>query len=189
VRNDTDTDAALATRAAAGDERAFTALMRRHKETVYRVARQHIGDADEAYDVVQDVFVSAWRHLDQYDPTRLLSTWLYRITVNKCRDRHRRKVVRAFFFRAAPMDGPTAVQVVDETERVEDRAVDRDELRRVAAEIARLPVGTREAFVLNVVEGLPQKEVAEVLGVSVKSVETRVARARRKLVERRDDDT
>jgi len=61
VRNDTDTDAALATRAAAGDERAFTALMRRHKETVYRVARQHIGDADEAYDVVQDVFVSAWQ--------------------------------------------------------------------------------------------------------------------------------
>jgi RNA polymerase sigma factor (sigma-70 family) len=183
-----DSDAALARRAAQGDERAFTALMRRHKEAVYRVARRHLGDADEAYDVVQDVFVSAWRNIDRYDPERPLPTWLFRIAVNACRDRHRRRAVRSFFFRAAPIEGPASAKVVDETERVEDRAVDRDQLRRVEAAIAELPEGAREAFLLCVVEGLPQKEAADVLGVTVKAVETRVARARRLLSEQLDDE-
>lgn len=186
MNDEPDSDAALARRAVGGDERAFTALMRRHKEAVYRVARRHLGDADEAFDVVQDVFVSAWRNLARYDPARPLRTWLYRIAVNACRDRHRRRAVRSFFFRAAPLDAPGSVQVVDEAARVEDRVADRDALRRLEAAIAELPDATREAFLLHVIEGLPQKEVAEALGVTVKAVETRVARARRLLAEQMD---
>ncbi|MGD2131613.1 MAG: RNA polymerase sigma factor [Maricaulaceae bacterium] len=184
-----DSDAALAKRAAQGDERAFTALMRRHKEAVYRVARRHLGDADEAFDVVQEVFVSAWRNIARYDPERPLTTWLFRITVNACRDRHRRRAVRSFFYRAAPMDTPSSVQVSDDSQRVEDHVIDREELRRVERAIGELPERPREAFLLYAVEGLSQAEVADALGVSVKAVETRVARARRLLTEMLDRET
>ena len=183
---DADSDAALATRAAGGDDRAFTARMRRHKEAVYRVARRHLADADEAFDIVQEVFVSAWRNIGRYDPERPLTTWLFRITVNACRDRHRRRAVRSFFYRAAPMDGARAVQVADDAQRVEEHVIDREELRRVERAIAKLPARSREAFLLYAVEGLSQAEVAEALGVSVKAVETRVARARRLLAEALD---
>lgn len=182
-----DSDAALMRRAAEGDERAFTAVMRRHKEAVYRVARRHLGDADEAFDVVQDVFVSAWRNIARYDPERPLHAWLFRIAVNACRDRHRRRAVRSFFFGAAPLEGPAGARLADEAEQVEQRTIDRDLLRRVDAAIAALPEKAREAFLLCVVEGLPQKEAADLLGVSVKAVETRVARARRLISEQLGD--
>jgi len=177
---DPDSDAHLARLAAAGDARAFAVLMRRHKEAVYRVARRHLGDRDEAFDVVQDVFVAAWRHLHRFDPARPLAPWLFRIAVNACRDRRRRRTVRSFFF-AAPLAGPGAVQVADESERIEARAESREELKRVEAAIAALSEGVREAFLLYVVEGLSQQEVAEALKVSPKAVETRVARARRQI--------
>jgi RNA polymerase sigma-70 factor (ECF subfamily) len=174
-----DSDADLMRRSADGDERAFGALMRRHKEAVYRVARRQLGDAEEAFDIVQQVFVSAWRNARRYDPERSLTVWLFRITVNACRDRHRRRAVRSFFFRAMPLEGPGAAQVADEDEGIEARIESRDQLARAEAAIAALPGSLREAFLLFAVEGLSQKEAAEALAVSPKAVEMRVARARR----------
>ncbi len=162
--------------------------MRRHKDAVYQVARRNLADSDEALDVVQEVFVAAWRNIKKFDPERPMAAWLFRIAVNACRDRHRRRAVRAFFFRATPLDEPGARNVADVNERTEDRVMARDELRRLAHEIERLPQGAREAFVLNVIEGLSQGEAADALGVTVKAVETRVARARRLLAERLDID-
>ncbi len=60
-------DAALAAAVMAGDNRAFTQLMRRHKDGLYRFVRRYVGDADEAYDLVQDTFVAAWHALAGYD--------------------------------------------------------------------------------------------------------------------------
>jgi RNA polymerase sigma-70 factor (ECF subfamily) len=180
VAHGEDSDADLMRRAADGDERAFGAVMRRYKEAVYRVARRHLADADEAFDIVQQVFVSAWRHADRFDPARSLPAWLFAITVNACRDRRRRRAVRSFFFRAARLDD-AGVQVADEAERIEVRAESRQELMRVEAAIAALPDALREAFVLFAVEGLSQREVAEALKVSPKAVELRVARARRRI--------
>ncbi len=174
-----ESDADLMRRVVEGDERAFGALMRRHKEAVYRVARRQLGDAEEAFDIVQQVFVSAWRNAERYDPARSLPAWLFAITVNACRDQRRRRAVRSFFFRAAPLDGPGAAQVADEAERIDARTERREALQRVEAAIAALPEALREAFLLYAMEGLSQKEAAEALRVSPKAVETRVARARR----------
>jgi RNA polymerase sigma-70 factor (ECF subfamily) len=89
--------------------------------------------------------------------------------------------VRAFFFRAAPLDGPDAVQVADMSAGADVQTESRQELARAEAAIAALPDGLKEAFLLFAVEGLSQKEAAEALGISAKAVELRVFRARKQI--------
>ncbi len=83
--NESD-DASLVALALQGDQRAFSALMRRHKEKLYRFIRAYVGDADEAYDLTQESFVAAWTALSRFDSKRPFHIWLRRIALNKCRD-------------------------------------------------------------------------------------------------------
>ena len=174
-------DAALVAAALSGEDRAFTELMRRHKETIYRFVRRYVGDASEAYDLVQETFVAAWSALSSYDSNRSMSAWLRRIALNKCRDWSRRRQVRSFFFLAVPMDSPSAKGVVA-PETAPD-AADESKLEVLDAAIAMLPRGLKEPLLLTVFEGLSQKEAAETLGVSVKTIETRIYRARQKIAQ------
>ena len=178
-------DSELVRRARAGEQRAFSLLMGRHKHWVYRFVRRYVGDADEAYDVTQDAFVAAMSNLHRYDATRPFDTWLRRIALNKCRDRARREAVR----RAIGLSrrGP------EETESVADPAVGADEalaagsaLKALDRAIAALPSGLKEPLVLTALEGLSQKEAGVLLGLSAKAVEVRVYRAKRQLAESLD---
>ena len=72
-------DAGLAARAEAGDQRAFAELMVRHKAWLYRFVRRHQPDAEEAFDILQETFTSAWGALRRYDPERPFHVWLRRI--------------------------------------------------------------------------------------------------------------
>jgi RNA polymerase sigma-70 factor (ECF subfamily) len=173
------TDAELAARAAGGEEAAFSALMRRHKDRLYRLIRRHVGDADEAYDVLQESFVSAWGALTRFDPARPFYVWLTRIALNKCRDRGRRLLVRRLIGGAAPLDA--ARDVVDLTPSAEATAADRQALARLDRAIAELPAKLKEPLILTAIDELSQAQAADILGVSVKTVETRVYRARQKL--------
>jgi RNA polymerase sigma factor CnrH len=172
-------DADLARRAAAGEEVAFTALMRRHKDRLYRLIRRHVGDADDAYDLLQESFVSAWGALARFDAERPFYVWLARIALNKCRDRGRRLFVRRLLRGAAALD--QAHQVPDPVPTAETTAADREALARLDKAIARLPAGLKEPLILTVFDGLSQAEAADMLGVSVKSIETRIYRARQRL--------
>ena len=97
-------DAALVAAARTGDDRAFTELMRRHKEPLYSFVRHYVGDSDEALDLLQETFVAAWVGLARFDARRPLLAWLRAIALNKCRDWSRRRQVRRFFFSAAQID-------------------------------------------------------------------------------------
>lgn len=173
-------DGALARAAAAGDVAAFALLMRRHRDSVYRLVRAHIGDADEALDLVQETFLSAYRAIGRYDPARSMRAWLSAIALNKCRDWGRRRTVRRWLSHALPIDA-VAERVATEAAGADVVAADRAELARVAAAIARLPGTLKEPLILRTIEGLSQAEAAAVLGVSEKAVETRLYRARAKL--------
>ena len=76
-------DASLAVAARQGDQAAFAALMRRHKGWLYRFIRRYVADRDDAYDVLQESFVSAWGALARFDPERPFEAWLRRIALNK----------------------------------------------------------------------------------------------------------
>jgi RNA polymerase sigma-70 factor (ECF subfamily) len=174
-------DAALAAAALRGEERAFTELMARHKDGVYRFARRYVGDADEALDLVQETFVSAWSALADYDAGRPMSAWLRRIVLNKCRDWSRRRQVRRFFFRAQSMDVPLA-----ETIPAPHVAPDENKeaaLTRLDAAIAALPPALKEPLLLTSIEGLSYKEAGRLLRLSPKAVEMRVYRAKQALAQ------
>jgi len=175
---DRDDDDALIAAALSGDNAAFSTLMGRHKEPLYRFVRRYVGDADESFDLVQETFVATWSALAAFERGRSFPVWLRRIALNKCRDWSRRRQVRKFFFGAAPLetaDTMPAPATKDEPREARLAALD--------AAIAALPTALKEPLLLTVFEELSQAEAGALLGVSAKAVETRVYRAKQKLRE------
>jgi RNA polymerase sigma factor CnrH len=180
-------DAALVRGALAGEAQASRALVERHREAVYRLARAATGDAEEAFDLTQEAFVAAFGALSRYDPARPFRGWIAAITLNKCRDHARRRAVRRFL--RLPLPDNVADWVADEAPSPEAQAADRAELRQTARAVAELPPALKDVLILRTIEGMSQQETAEALGISTKAVETRLYRARQKLTEAMRDAT
>jgi RNA polymerase sigma-70 factor (ECF subfamily) len=186
---DADPDAELLARVAAGDTAAFEDLVRRHQDRLIGVCQRLLGDREEARDAAQEVFLKAFRKAGSYRPQGKVYTWLYRIAVNHCLNRlRRRRVVRFLSFGALggeaggdPAGGPVLPEPADPAP---DPHAALDARRRWAATrraIDRLPEGQRAVLVLAKLEGLAYKEIAEVLGITVGAVESRLFRAMRAL--------
>jgi RNA polymerase sigma factor (sigma-70 family) len=171
-------DSALALRAADGDERAFNVLVQRHKESLYRLLRRYTGDADEAYEAAHEAFIAAWGALRRYDPDRPFGTWLRTIAINKARDRGRRMTVRRFIFGANAVDGPEALAAADPADRA---LIEDEQTKRLTQAISRLPPALRGPLLLTAFDGHSQQAAADILQVSVKTIETRVYRAKKLL--------
>ena len=180
--SDEESDAELVRRALGGEDHAFTQLMRRHKEWLYRFVRRYVGDADSAYEIVQESFVAAWRNLGRYDAGRSFASWMRAIALNKCRDRGRREAVRRAFFGADP-GGEAVAAAPDPQPRADSSLIAAEQRRALDRAIALLPAKLKEPLILTGFEELSQQAAGEVLGVSAKTIETRVYRARRRLAE------
>jgi RNA polymerase sigma factor (sigma-70 family) len=176
-------DGELAALSLAGREAAFAEIVLRHQQSVFRLIRSYVGGADEALDLSQDTFIAAHQALRRYDQTRPLRTWLSAIALNKCRDWSRKRVVRRLLSFAVSI-GAEAEGVADERAGVDVAAADRQELDRVSRAIAQLPAALKEPLILRTIEGLSQTETAAVLSISEKAVETRLYRARAKLLKK-----
>lgn len=178
-QDDLVADARLALAALAGDQAAYAVLMRRHRVAVFRLARLHSGDESEALDLTQEAFIAAFAALSRFDLERPFRTWILRIALNKCRDWGRRRKVRRLLTFARP---------IDEAAMVADPAPDPEAALQSAAGVAHirraiqaLPANLKEPLILCAIEGMHQDEAAVLLGVSRKSIETRIYRARQKL--------
>lgn len=178
-----ESDAQLVRRVLAGEERAFTVLMRRHKDGLYRFARRYTGNADEAYEIVQLTFISAWKALTRFETKRAFDVWLRAIAINKCRDRARRAKVRRLVFGRPPDRGTYTPEAPSQAPGPDVQMSDRDELRAVEAAIAELPLGLKAPLILTTFDGLTMAEAGEVLGITAKAVENRLYRARKALIE------
>lgn len=176
----TEPDAALAARALSGEERAFAEIVRRYKQALFRVVYRVAGDEEDAREILQEAFVAAHRALRRYDPDRPLQAWLTTIALNKARDWRRRAAVRKLLRAVLPI--AAAVDVPDRQAPADLAAADREELARVEARIAALPANLQAVLVLRTLEGLSQAETAEILGITEKAVETRLYRARQRLM-------
>jgi RNA polymerase sigma-70 factor (ECF subfamily) len=178
-----DADSALARRAAAGDQRAFAELVRRHKEPLYRLLRRYTGDPDDAYEAVQEAFIAAWAALGRYDPSRPFLAWLRTIAINKARDRGRRTAFRRLVYSSLGMEESGALDAPDPATPADERLIERQETARLDRAVAQLPSPLKAAIILTAFEGLSQQEAGEILGASAKAVETRAYRARRMLAQ------
>ena len=177
-------DEALAARAAAGDDSAFEAIVRRYQVRVFRLACRLTSDTD-APDVLQETFLQVYRHLSSFRGEARFGTWLYRIVTNAAL-MHRRASARR---PAEPLDGflprfdaqgahaatPAELQVASRA----DELLDRQYLAAKARDVlARLPDLYRDAFVLRDLEEMSTADVALALGVEPATVRQRVHRAR-----------
>ncbi len=160
-------DRALLRAHVAGDPRAFTVLVHRHRDRLWAVALRTAGDADEAADALQDALLSAYRNAAGFRGEAAVTTWLHRIVVNACLDRIRRRVARA----AEPL-GDRDLALPGDSHAAADARMDVESLLR------RLPQAQRLAIVLVELEGLSVMEAAQVLGVAEGTIKSRCARAR-----------
>ncbi len=168
-----DPDAELVARVGRGDRAAAQALMARHLPQMLALARRMLSDAVEAEDAVQDAFIQLWTHAARWEPGRAkFGTWLYRVTLNKCYDRLRRRP-NASLAEAAdvadPAPGPEAA--------LQHAAVS----AQIEAALAALPRRQRAAIQLCHFGGCGNMEASEILGVSVEALESLLARGRRTL--------
>lgn len=165
-------DARLLRLMAHGEAVPLGRLMDRHLGRLVGLARRMLGDAAEAEDVAQEVFLTLWQKAGEIEvPESGLGGWLYRVTANRCLDRLRAR-------RPQSADGLDEVKVAP---RQEQGLQERDIGRAVDAALQRLPERQRLAIALCHFEERPMVEAGEILGVSVEAVESLLARARRSL--------
>ena len=179
VIHDLEVDVELVERHRCGDVRAFNEVYARFEEMVYNLSFRLSGNYEEAADLTQEIFLRVYRHLGSFGGRSSLKTWIFRIAVNHCRDR---------LSRWRPLTQPLGEDVgegevvyADPSRGPEELAMAADEGRRVAEGLARLPPVFREAVVLRDIEGLSYEEIAEVLGVRIGTVRSRIARGRDQL--------
>lgn len=177
--HDVALDVALVERHRCGDLQAFDEVYERFGEMVYNLALRLAGNREEAADLTQEIFLRIYRHLGGFGGRSTLKTWVFRIAVNHCRDRLSRHVPAMQSIDDRYEEG--TVSIADPSRGPEDLAVAADEGRRVMVGLARLPQVFREAVVLRDLEGLSYEEIAEVLGVRVGTVRSRIARGRDQL--------
>lgn len=174
-------------RAQKGDRVAFGRLVRAHQRRIYACAAQMLGDRGEAEDAVQETFLRAFRAIDRFDGRAELSTWLYRICINVSLNAIRRRKRTD----AADVNDPRVPEpAADPTQGGSDprQVLEGAELyRRLSAALDELSPSLRSTVVLVLIEGMPQKEAAEVLGCSEGTIAWRVHESRRRLREKLGD--
>mgnify|MGYP000185406165 CR=1 FL=1 len=174
-------DAALLAAYAGGDGRAARALVARHLPRVLGLARRLLGDAAEAEDVAQEAMLRLWRIAPQWRAEQArVSTWLYRVTVNLCTDRLRRRRTAV----GGAATGEALPEPADERPGALATLIASDRVAALEAALALLPERQRQAVVLRHLEGLSNPEIAEVMDTGVEAVESLIARGRRMLAAR-----
>ena len=161
----------LVEQARGGDERAFADLVDLDGDRCYAIAYRILRDVERAQDAVQQAFLLAWRQLPRLRDADRFSPWLYRLLVNACYEEIRRHRRWTSVVSMLPVDGPGGL---DSTVAVDDR----DTLERA---FSRLTPAHRAVFVLHHHVGLPLAEVADIVGVPVGTVKSRLHHATRSL--------
>jgi len=173
-------DVDLARRAQARDAEAFRAIMRRHNQKLYRLARSIIRNDSEAEDIVQETYVTAFAHLASFRGEASLATWLSRIAINEALGRLRKKKRAAAVISEAPAGDAQIIPFPlnsgsDDPERT---MAQRQILALVEQATDALPDIYRTVFVARVIEGLSMEETADLLHIKPETVKTRLHRAR-----------
>lgn len=179
-----DVDRRLIERCRQGDAYAFEALFRKYQAYVYNVSLGMLGNSEDAADVTQEAFLRLHRSLESFRGDSTFSTWLYRVAVNLCISELRRKSRTRFqFLDELAHDEKAAFS--EEPGPSPDEAIAQAEEAQVVHRVLRtLPPDYRAIMVLRHFQQLAYEEIAEVLGLSLSQVKTRLFRARKMFKDR-----
>ena len=182
------TDAELVASAIRGSQDAFHELVTRFERPVYSLIARMVQDPATAEDLAQEAFVKAYRSLRSYDPSRKLSSWLFKIAHNTTIDHLRRHAPETVSLEASPEEeegrgGLAAVLADGSVEDPAAAAERRDMARSLERAIARLRPEYRESVVLFYIEGASYQEICEATGLPLGTVKTNLHRARKELAQ------
>jgi len=172
----------LVARAQAGNEEAFTELVKRHSGKIYGLSLNMLRNREDAEDNLQNVLVKAFHHINRFEGNSQFSTWLVRITINealmKLRKRHSERIADFTDSSSSDAESQTFPDIED-TRRDPEREYMSKELARKA--FRGLNPSLQETFILQKAEGWTNRELADALGITVSTVKSRVFRARARL--------
>ena len=172
----------LVTLSAAGDGLAFEAIVKRHSSLIMGLALARLGNRDQSEDIVQETFLRVFRKLGEYSRKAKFTTWLYRIASNLIKDNHK-------YARRHPVAPLTTEQVARDqrsgrSARQADEGLHQAEKRRmVLSALAALRTDLMEILILRDVQGRRYDEIAEITGLTLGTVKSRITRARLKFKE------
>jgi RNA polymerase sigma-70 factor (ECF subfamily) len=172
-----DPDVALMLRFQAGDGRAFDALVLKHQKSVLNLVYRYVGDRALAEDLAQEVFLKVYRARASYRPAAKFSTWIFRITVNRCLNEVRSRPRESALPVEETVGEPSSGRPEDDLKRAELR----EAVRRAVDD---LPPNQRMAVILSRFHEMPYEEIAEAMNASLESVKSLLFRARANLKER-----
>ena len=175
-------DSMLVARFLAGERRAFTELADRSHVRLMNFIQRTIGDRERAEDLVQETFIRVYRHLHRFDQTKKFSTWVYTIAgnlaKNELRNRSRNPLVLFQTIKKNWDADHRPLEWEDNTYRPDDLYRKRHLKEMIEGAVAQLPEHHRMVFVLREMEGKTYEEIAEITGVNLGTVKSRLNRAR-----------
>jgi RNA polymerase sigma-70 factor (ECF subfamily) len=177
ARQEAWSDEQVVSRILAGDTALYELLMRRYNQRLYRVARAILRNGDEAEDVMQDAYVRAYEHLDQFAGKAKFSTWLTRIAVHEALARQQRGT-RYQLQPTSKGEGDPMDRLASSAPDPEQQAANSEIRRLVEDAIGDLPDTYRTIFMLRDVEELSTTDVADILEITEENVKVRLHRAR-----------
>jgi RNA polymerase sigma-70 factor (ECF subfamily) len=184
-----ENESELVRRAKAGDQRAFTKLVKKYESTVYSFAFKVCMDEEKAAETLQDTFVNVYKKLDQFNGKAKFSTWLYQIVTNNCLMKRRRSKLEQSSIslqstESVPVDHDSEnplhpIHIIPLTDSTpQDDLVNKELREHLDNAILKLPMDQRIAFILRDVEGRSSEEAAKILKTSVSALKSRLRRAR-----------
>ena len=182
-----DADLPLIRAIADGDQDAFGDFVRRHERKIRGLCEGILGDREASRDAAQEVFLKVWKTAHRFRPRAKVSTWLYRVTVNHCLNRiRRRKIVTMLPFAERTREDEPPWEPPDREPSPQRILEDRERWRRTRQALADLPATQRAVVVLVRFEGLSYRETAQALGITLGAVESRLFRAMQNLEKSRE---
>ena len=178
------TDTALISEIRTGDAQAFKTLIEKYKDVVMNTCYGFLRNKDDADDMAQEVFVEVYLSLHTFREEAKLSTWLYRIAVNKClnqiKKNKRRRWIQSLQAAFVAQEGPR--EIVDESLANPQANLEQQERARILQQaIDTLTENQRIAFTLSKYEELSHQKIAEVMGTTIPAVESLLNRAKKNL--------
>ena len=183
---DIDDEAALVAAAQAGDVSAFEALVARYERKIFRLAKNITQNHDDAEEVIQEAFLKSFQHLKEFKGNSRFYTWLVRITINQAVMKLRRRRPNHFSLdEPIEIDDDLLPRELEDWGPTPEERYSQTELQTILCEaIAELQPCLRIVFQARDVENLSTEETAELLGISIPAVKSRLLRARLKLRKR-----
>ncbi len=164
-----------------GDMSAFEELIIQYEKKVYNVALRVLKNPDDAMDISQEVFIKIYKNLDKFDGKASFSTWLYRITTNTCIDELRKRKGKETYSIDNDIEneeGSYKREFVDNSPTPEEQTIIKESGNEIIKAMENLSDEHRTIIILRDIEGLSYNEIADITGVSIGTVKSRISRAR-----------